>query len=223
MYSLFSSFVQDTLFFLKKEKSFFEESADKRKSQAKVFFGFESAANYLSQTSGNSYVDDLKEALKFLKGNPDLQNKTLAEVLADYFLNEFPQHFDHLDKAFYSSAKSQKQESLTKLFPGNTMFIRNLKNYLSINSPQEIAEEIVFFLRDLDNSPRIIVQSPMECNLQTKKEIRSYFHNLHPKSFVVFHINPQLIGGIRFFVDGKVDDLSWFSKVQAISNLTVKL
>ncbi|MDZ4217285.1 MAG: hypothetical protein U1C97_03135, partial [Candidatus Gracilibacteria bacterium] len=62
-------------------------------------------------------------------------------------------------------------------------------------------------------------QSPIECDRETKDAIRRHFGLKLPKSFVAFSINAQLIGGIRFFIDGKVVDRSWFSRIQAIHRL----
>lgn len=223
MLSLFSSFVQDLLFFLKQEKDFFGQDAGKRKEAAQKYFGFTAVAEYFTKATESSFMNDLKEALKLLKENPDLENKHLAQVFAQYFLNEFPKGFDHLDSAFHKTSEAQQKAKLQELFPGKTAFYRHLRTVLGVNSVQESAEEIVAFLKELYNSPRVIVQSPLECDQQTKAEIRAHFHASYPNSLVVFHVNPQLIGGIRFFVDGKVNDLSWFSKVQAIQNLSVQL
>jgi F0F1-type ATP synthase delta subunit len=223
MLSLFSSFIQDLLLFLKQEKGFFQQDEAKRKETAQKYFGVASIAEYLSKASESSFIDDLKEALKLLKANPEVANKNLAQVLAQYMLNDFSKAFNHLNAAFYASSEKQQKEKLKQLFPADTSLFHSLRNILAVNSVQETAEEIVGFLKDLFNSPRVLVQSPLECDEKTKSDIRTHFHAQFPQSFVVFHVNPQLIGGIRFFVDGKVNDLSWFSKVQAIQNLTVKL
>lgn len=223
MLSLFSSFIQDLLIFLKQEKGFFGQDPEKRKEAAEKFFGFSAVAEYLAKATESDFVDDLKDALKLLRENPDLQSKHLAHVFAQYFLVQFPQGFDQLDAGFYKSSEAAQKTKLQELFPGNTLFFRQLRNAVGVNSIQETAEEIVAFLKELYGSPRIIVQSPLECDRATKADIRNHFQTSSPNSFVVFHVNQQLIGGIRFFVDGKVNDLSWFSKVQAIQHLSVKL
>jgi F0F1-type ATP synthase delta subunit len=223
MQSLFTSYIQDLLLFLKQEKGFFQQDADKRQSSAQKHFGFSSVAEYLSKASEASFVDDLKDALKLLKENPDVEKKHLAESFARYFLDEFPKAFDQLNASFYRSSEAHQKSKLLELFQGNTTFFRQLRDILHVNSVQETSEDIVAFLKELFDSPRIIVQSPLECDEKTKAEVRAHFHAQYPKSFVVFHVNSQLIGGIRFFVDGKVNDHSWFSKVQAIQQLSVKL
>ena len=128
-----------------------------------------------------------------------------------------------MNRDFYELPDAEQRDRLLKFFPQKSVFFSTLRSTLLIRSSQEITEDIVFFLREFLLSPRLIVQSPLECDLKTKHDIRAYLAKSYPKSFVSFSVNKQLIGGIRFFVDGKVDDLSWFSRIQALHSLSAQL
>ena len=210
--SFISSLIQDILMLLRPQKDFFGLDKVKRAQIAEDYSGSKVLADYLSHVSEAAFVDDLHTALKEKKG-------PLVQLLADYFLREFPLVFDQLNSQFYRLSGPERKKFAESLFPKNTAFTSTAQEYLLLMSYQEISENIVVFLKECYDSPRIMVQSPLETDSKTKTEIRQYFSKTFPRSFVTFSINSQLIGGIRFFVDGKVDDLSWFSKIQAIRSL----
>jgi len=57
-------------------------------------------------------------------------------------------------------------------------------------------------------------------NMELKREIRQTLSKDHPYSLPVFQINKKLIGGIRIFKDGEVQDHSWLSRVEYFTSLT---
>lgn len=218
---LTSALIEDLLLFLKGHRDFFSLDQKKRLALAEKAFGDHSLSSYLAGASEDGFVKDLTSALRFLKSQPDDHRSGILTALASSLLSDFTAKFDQIGRAFFALADADKKVFLTKLFPHQNHFHQSLTDYLAVYSPAEIAETIIVFLRGLygQESSRIIIQSPLECEESTKAEIRKYFSKSHPKSFVTFNVNLQLIGGIRFFVDGKVDDLSWFSKVQQLHAL----
>lgn len=218
---LTSALIEDLLVFLKEHRDFFSLDQKNRLSLAQKAFGDLSISSYLSTATEDEFVKDLKSVLRFLKSQPDDHRSGILTALASSLLGDFASKFDKIGRAFFALADADKKVFLSKLFPQPSRFQKSLIDYLAVYSPAEIAETIIVFLRGLygQESSRIIIQSPLECEESTKAEIRKYFSQSHPRSFVTFNVNLQLIGGIRFFVDGKVDDLSWFSKVQQLHAL----
>lgn len=215
---LTSALIEDLLVFLKQHRDYFGMDQKKRLELAAADLGKNSFASYLATASEKQFLDDLTSALKFLKQQVQ-PTSGLLKALAEYLLNDFPETFDQLGREFFTQSEVDRKALLAKLFAGKNRLSTTMRDYLFVYSPQEIGEAIVFFLRDALQSPRIIIQSPLECDLETKASIRKSFREKYPQSFIVFNVNTQLIGGIRFFVDGKVDDLSWFSKVQQLHAL----
>ena len=217
---LISAVIEDFLLLLKQQRDFFQLEKEKRLSLAQQAWGEGALSSYLSIVTEKAFIHDLAAALKALKGNPATDDRGMLEAFGAYFVEEFPAAFDQLDRTHADSSEDQQQRELKKLFPEETVFFRALRSVLLGHSPQEISEAIVDFLRFLHRSPRVIIQSPLPCDQETKREIRATFFKTHPKSFLTFSVNKQLIGGIRFFVDGQVDDLSWFSKIQTFGQLS---
>lgn len=211
---LTSALIKDTIAFLKKEKGFLSLSAEQRKQKSKAF------AALLSDMSEADFVNDLERTLKVLKGALPAKESRLMQALGRYFSIDFPAVFDQLDRNFYQLSQKDQQDKIAQLLPEEANFFAVLRRYLVLYSPQEMTETIITFLADVTDSPRLLVQSPVECDRETKTAIRQYFAQAHPNSFVAFSVNPQLIGGIRFFVDGKVEDHSWFSKIEQIHKLS---
>lgn len=215
---LTASLIKDLLVFLKGNKDFF---ANPNHAQAMNALGAESFVSYLSGTTAEKFIDDLQFTVKALKGDPKAKkaDSAIIKALADYFLKDFANPFDRLDKSYQTMSFDEQTETLAKIFPVKSNFFSTLRTYIFKFSPQEMTDLVVSFLIDLLESPRIVVQSPIEADQKTKASVREYFSRTHPKSFVAFSINSQLIGGIRFIVDGKVEDMSWFSKIQNFHKL----
>lgn len=220
---LISALIRDLLMFFKAHRNYFQGDVKKRSELAEKTWDSAVFAKYVSHVSEADFVNHLTQAMKVLKGQPleakEKKSMGLLGLLSEYFLKEFPVGFDQLSGLYFQLPEHDQRQFLQRLFPQKTAFFQQLRQELFIRSHQEIAEEIVVFLRDHFGSPRIIIQSPLECDTKTKVEIREAFAKEYPQSLVVFNVNTQLIGGIRFFVDGKVDDRSWFSKVQDLRSL----
>jgi len=214
---LTSALIKDTIAFLKQEKGFLSLSADQRQQKAPAY------AALLDGMSESDFVNDLERTLKVLKGSLAARDSRLMQSLGRYFCKDFPAVFDQLDRDFYRLPDADQASKIEALLPEKERFFGVLRHYVSLYSPQEMTETIIGFLADIANSPRILVQSPVECDRETKTGIRQHFAQDHSTSFVAFSVNPQLIGGIRFFVDGKVDDHSWFSKIQSLNRLKAVL
>jgi len=212
--SLLSALTKDVLSLLKKEQGFFGLSDDQRRQKAPAL------SAYLGKMSEEEFVNDLEVTIKAIRGEGKLADSEMAKALSRYFLKDFPAVFDQLDREFYAMSEKDQQDKLDQCFPEQAAFYEELKYQLSVMSVQEITESIVNLLTELYDSPRVLVQSPVECDQETKKQIREHFAKEQAQSFVAFSVNAQLIGGIRFFVDGKVQDLSWFSKIQHIKQLS---
>ncbi|MDF2378686.1 MAG: F0F1 ATP synthase subunit delta [Candidatus Gracilibacteria bacterium] len=198
---------------LKQHPDFLQKSEDEKAT-------FPAVAGMLKDISTQ---DELLEALAgasaFLKGSESGVGNPLLQAMARFFTLDFPTLFDQLDKSFYYSTRADQEKTLNDMIPEKSAFYDALKNHLLVGSPQELTESIIEFLQNIYESPRLLVQSSTECDRATKTEIRGHFAQQYAQSIVQFSVNTQLIGGIRFFVDGQVDDHSWFGRIQDIKRL----
>jgi hypothetical protein len=195
---LLSMLMADILSLLREEKGFFTMLKGKREALSANALPFKSFAQYLANTNEANFIEDLRLCFVVRKSGVTKTPGGLIMSLQRFFVEEFPERGD---------------------IPQTSRFCKTLQRAVSRFSSQEMTEEIQSFLERFFNAPRILVQSPISCDVKTQREIRQYFSKTHPESFPVFSINNQLIGGIRFFINGKVQDFTWFSKVQKIRNL----
>lgn len=214
IHTLTAALIKDIISFLKKEKDFLKLSAEEQEKKAP------SISAVLAGMNEEEFVNDLEITVKVLRDSANMSESKIIHSITEYFLKDFPQIFDELDSQFYRLAESGQEQKLRQLLPEQGRFFAALRNVLLVQSSQELTESLVAVLNKIYESPRILIQSPVECSRETKTAIRQHFAEKYPQSFVAFSINAQLIGGTRFFIDGKVEDRSWFSKIQAIHRLS---
>lgn len=211
--TLTTAALKDLVSYLKEHPDFMslqqEERAQKAPAISSMVQGMDEAA----------LLEDLKTTVKVIKGSSLAVESQIAQALGRYFVIDFPEIFDQLSGAFHTDTAEKQMARLDELFPEKASFFTSLKQVLMVESPQEMSEYIIQYLTEVFSSPRILVQSPVDCTLETKSSIRNHYRKEYPQSFVAFSVNPQLIGGIRFFVDGDVVDHSWFARIGDIRKL----
>ena len=110
---------------------------------------------------------------------------------------------------------------MARLFSGKSFVYQFLKELFFESTYQELSLNACEFLSSVKDVETIVVQSPKELSKELKHEIRKYYMGVYKNSFVEFQINPQIIGGIRVFVNGDVVDNSWLAEIQKISSLSL--
>lgn len=65
----------------------------------------------------------------------------------------------------------------------------------------------------------LLIQSPVRLDSEMKEEIRLAMHKKHPEASPIFVVNKKLIGGLRIYINGHVEDLSWQSKINILTSL----
>lgn len=219
------SFLRDALKLMKDEQGFLKMDENGRRAAIKKHLGDypESFANYLATVKDASFLDQIQGSINFMNDGILPENKQLLEALADYAAKEFAPKLDLFDRSFFFEEEAKQIQQLKEVFPGESFFQKAMRDYVLGSTYQEISEEAQKFLRDYKEEPTIIVQSSQEIEKGIRQEVRAHFAKKHPYSFLEFQINPQIIGGLRVFIDGKVMDHSWLSKIQKISQLAYQL
>ena len=185
--------------------------------------GSTALAKPLQAMNPDQLVDQFALLLKTLKEEMPFSKNAFTDALGSFFLQEFSVPFDQMGSHFFHQKLSVQESMLKKYFPFSSYFFDHLRSHLLFASQQDITETIVQYTSSLYGSPRILVQSPVECEVHLKHSIRQHFLQFYSQSFLAFHVNTQLIGGIRFFVDGTVQDFSWFSHIQALHSFSSHL
>lgn len=224
--SFLGSFLRDALKLMKDEQGFTGRSENERRDLIKKHLGDDypvALSDYLATVKEESFMQQVKGAIDYLNDGLMPENKLLLDALMDYVAKEFAPKLDLFDRQFFFADEEVQMQKLNEVFPGNSSFQRAVRDVILGSTYQEITEQAQQMLRNYKEQPTIVVQSSQEMNQSMRQEVRAFFAKEHPYSFVEFQINPQIIGGLRVFIDGQVMDHSWLSKIQKISQLAYQL
>lgn len=217
------SVIRDFVFFLKREKDFFEKSNTDRENliishfldkYPKIF------KEYLLKISEKEFLEDLLNLVKFLKNKEVKADNNFLNSLASYIAYDLTFIVDRLSNDFFFADLNERQKVLQEFFDTKSYFSIAVMEMIAFSTYQELNEKIYKSLNLLKESALVVIQSPLEVNSETKSVIREYFLEKKPYSQTEFRINKEIIGGIRIFCDGYVADCSWMSKIQ---NLKFKI
>jgi hypothetical protein len=209
--------------FLSKNKQFLEQDSKKRLSTLEEFKLPNSIKDYLSEVKSGDLTSDLSSLIEFLKGSTaSISENKLAVSIAKFLNKNFANDVYSLPLDFFKITYAEQTEAANKVINSNSELATALKGILTDYSYQEILNEIQNFSSKTLNTPLIIVQSPIELSFEQKTEIKDQL-NKEQKAICVplFTINKSLIGGLRIYLNGKVQDFSWLGKINLITSLKI--
>ncbi len=216
--------LSDFIGILKKEKNFFSLEAKARRELVAGHLGDYpvALAEYFQQADPDRFMAEVKNALGVFDQTayPDSKNE-LLNALAHYLAEDFARQFDHLSLSFFFADVSERSKRLSQLFPGQSMLSQTARDLVFQSTYQEIGALANAALTYLKNAPVLVIQAPVELDSALRQSIRSHLLEKHPFSFPEFQVNPQIVGGMRAFVGGRVMDHSWMGRIQSLGNLGV--
>lgn len=207
--------------FLTSNKEFFNSNKTEReKLLAEVKFP-NSVKAYLTEVSELDFTTDLSGVTKFLKNSPvKLEKNMFLQAIASFLVNNFANDVYSLPLSYFKLTYKDQKEAAEQVIKSNSELANTLKEILTDYSYQEILNGIQSLAEKTFQSPLVVVQSPTEMELETKKEIRENLsQSLNQVCLPIFQVNKNLIGGLRLFVNGKVSDLSWIARINLITSL----
>lgn len=207
--------------FLTSNKEFFNSNKTEReKLLAEVKFP-NSVKAYLTEVSELDFTTDLSGVTKFLKNSPvKLEKNMFLQAIASFLVNNFANDVYSLPLSFFKLTYKDQKEAAEQVIKSNSELANTLKEILTDYSYQEILNGIQSLAEKTFQSPLVVVQTPTEMELETKKEIRENLsQSLNQVCLPIFQVNKNLIGGLRLFVNGKVSDLSWIARINLITSL----
>lgn len=216
--------MQDIIGMLSREEKFFTFDAATRKTVFKKALSSysEAFAHYMTSVSEKQFLADVERAIQVITGLERPAKNGFLDALASDISLELGRALDQLNSDFFFLDYDERMKKLTALLPGKSALARYTRDLFVEGTYQGITEMANTALNTLKELPVIVVQSPVELSMQQRTDIRKSFLDKYPFSFTEFQINPQIIGGMRVFVNGQVTDHSWLAKVQAITNIVIK-
>lgn len=197
---LIQSYVADILGFLQSHRDFFAQDVAARESLLSGLALPKPAKIVLTKMDETTFMKELGQVYAaFTDGKV---TGSLLSSLAIFLSRELGDLVDGVAEHSYGGH-----------------FAVELNSLISSWTIQELSEEVHTFLGEFGHTPYIVVQSPFALSAQTRSEMRKHFRGEYKLSFPQFSVNKQLIGGIRIFIDGQTQDLSWISRINALSTL----
>lgn len=215
--------LKDSIGLLKSDESFFSKDKGARQSAVKKALPDfpEALAAYLSEVSEEQFLAETKEAIQVFGGFERADQSGLLSALASYISEDLGAILDQLDSAFFFKKLDEREAHLEKLVPGDSELSIAVREMLIESTYQEVTAMASEALSTISEVPVVVVQAPLELDADERGKIREQFNKEYPGSFTEFQTNPQIIGGMRVFVNGDVVDHSWLGKIQAITSLTI--
>lgn len=172
---------------------------------------------------GESFIEDIEQTIQYLKDPQRISIKengflnSVAEFLSNTFINDIYK----LPILFYKEDRKTQNEAVSKIIKSDSLLANTLKEMITENSYQELLEGLTKFLQATKDAPYIVVQTPIELDAAKKIEIKDKLKEKYTTCSPIFQINKNLIGGLRIFIDGKVQDFSWLGRINYITSINI--
>ena len=214
--------LKDSIGMLKSEKDFFQKDASARKTamEAKLPGYPKSFVDYMARVSEEQFLAETKEAIQVFGGFARAEQLGLLEAIAVYISEDLGVALDKLNSAFFFMKLDERERKLEELFPGHTSLVTTVRAMFSESTYQEVTAMATSALTTIKEVPVVVIQTPLELPSSERAKIRTEFNAKHPGSFAEFQTNPQIIGGMRVFINGDVADHSWLAKIHAITSIS---
>ncbi len=215
--------LKDIIGMLKQEKNFFEADASTRKVVLdKHLPDFpEGFVTYLSDVTENQFMKDMSASVRLMTERVHVDQNGFLKALAAYLSIDLGLAVDQLDSEFFFMDYSARLSKLKSLFPGDFALSLVMRHMVAEATYQEVSHMANQALSTISAVPVIVIQTPIAIDPAQRQAMRQAFLEKYTHSFPEFQINPQIIGGMRVFVNGMVEDHSWLAKVQALTRLKI--
>lgn len=151
-----------------------------------------------------------------------IKESELLQKGVEYLTKDFALALNGIDSSFYGMSQSEREKAVNDLWKIDREVDKALMKVLVNCSYQEIVRNIQNLLEVAFNSSFLLVQTPTPLDKATKDEIvkKLQLENKEPV-IVQFQVNQSIIGGMRIFQNGEVQDMSWMGRIEKIVNLNI--
>lgn len=151
-----------------------------------------------------------------------IKESELLQKGVEYLTKDFALALNGIDSSFYGMSQSEREKAVNDLWKIDREVDKALMKVLVNCSYQEIVRNIQNLLEVAFNSSFLLVQTPTPLDKPTKDEIvkKLQLENKEPV-IVQFQVNQSIIGGMRIFQNGEVQDMSWMGRIEKIVNLNI--
>ncbi len=159
----------------------------------------------------------LKESPKFFELSESERKSLLSK---HHYSHELAQYLEQVKLGgFLSDMEEITKNLLMSPFKQNRSIGIKMLELLSTYFDYDLDVRLEEIIEESDGQHYILVQSPIKLEAAMKDDIREHLVKKYPNSSPVFVVNKTLIGGLRIYIDGKTEDLSWISKINILTSI----
>jgi len=208
--------------FLAAHPDFFEGKEDAREKALQNVRMPAPFKHYLAHRKSEDFMEDMRLVVSYVNSAKlaKLEGNAFFKAVVEFFTGAFAAKLDKLNSDFYGFKEKDQWTVVQELIKSDSHVAGTLRELLIRRTYQELSAGLVTLTQRVVGAAYVVVQTPREVDSELKKEIRHDLVKENPLSFPVFQINKKLIGGIRIFKDGDVNDQSWVNRVQQFISLS---
>lgn len=169
-------------------------------------------------------LEEISRVAHYVSSNDSkyIKESELLQKGVEYLTKDFALALNGIDSSFYGMSQSEREKAVNNLWKIDREVDKALMKVLVNCSYQEIVRNIQNLLEVAFNSSFLLVQTPTPLDKATKDEIvkKLQLENKEPV-IVQFQVNQSIIGGMRIFQNGEVQDMSWMGRIEKIVNLNI--
>lgn len=176
------------------------------------------------KSATEAVLADIKSVVDFVSNGDETSLKN-SSILRDSLKNlcgDFMVALNSLDREFYGMNFEDRSQAVSKIWKDKSGSGMELANVLTNFNYQEITRSLQSLLEVAFDSPYLVVQTPVEMDQKLKKEINKQLVGEFDMPVIVkFQVNKAILGGMRIFRNGQVEDKSWMGRIEKIANLKI--
>lgn len=169
-------------------------------------------------------LEEISLVAKFVSSDDSkyIKKSNLLRSGVEYLTQDFAQALNSLDRGFYALTYDERLKKVKEIWSVEKEVDKALEKLLVNFSYQEIVRNIQELLEVAYDSPFVVVQTPLEISTAKKTEMMEKISKeIKDPVIVQFQVNKAILGGMRVFVDGQVQDMSWMGRIEKIANLNI--
>lgn len=175
----------------------------------------------MQNTLISSLLVDIVAVLKESENFFELAHKDREKVLDKLNFSQSVKSYLTAVKltAFIADLEEVTKNMLASPYKNNRQMGIKLIEFLSSFFDYQMEVDVEKILGDDESAHYLLIQSPVKLETAFKDEIRESMMKQYPNASPIFVVNKNLIGGLRIYIDGKTEDLSWISKINILTSL----
>lgn len=202
-------------------QDFFSLSRRERELTARSVLGDEypeALVVYFASISPEQYERDALGAVSYLRtGKVPEAAAGLLLALNGFLVADFGFLLDGVSGDFYSLPVEDRLKLLSLPNVESSQLYRAAYDILVRENYHSVASAVQRFVSTVGQGTSLLIQIPRPMSGEDKKTIRQSVLKSHPDSFLVFAVEPSILGGLRFFEGGVLRDASWLSRIKTLS------